>query len=98
MQRNVGTAERLVRIIIGVVLLALTVVGPRTWWGLVGLVPLGDRTLGLVTRLERVEDLNASSAIGIGPLRLFIAWPRTWLPSSWGRAAATGQEVSHDGS
>ena len=60
--------------------------------------PSGDRTLGLVTRLERVEDLNASSAIGIGPLRLFIAWLRTWLPSSWGRVAATGQEVLHDGS
>ena len=46
MQRNVGTAERLVRIIIGVVLLALTVVGPRTWWGLVGLVPLGTALWG----------------------------------------------------
>ena len=46
MQRNIGTAERLVRIIIGVVLLVLTVVGPRTWWGLVGLVPLGTALWG----------------------------------------------------
>ena len=46
MERNVGNAERLVRIIVGVVLLALTVVGPQTWWGLVGLVPLGTALWG----------------------------------------------------
>ena len=26
--------------VIGVVLLALVVVGPKTWWGLIGLVPI----------------------------------------------------------
>ena len=46
MRRNVGTAERAIRIVIGVVLLALMVVGPKTWWGLVGLVPLGTALWG----------------------------------------------------
>ena len=46
MERNVGTAERMARIVVGVVLLALTVVGPKTWWGLVGLVPLGTALWG----------------------------------------------------
>ena len=46
MKWNVGTAERVIRIVIGVVLLALTVTGPKTWWGLVGLVPLGTALWG----------------------------------------------------
>ena len=40
MKLNVGGAERVVRIVIGVILLSLTIVGPRSWWGLVGVVPL----------------------------------------------------------
>ena len=40
MKRNVGNAERVVRVVIGAVLLALVVVGPQTWWGLIGLVPI----------------------------------------------------------
>ena len=40
MKRNVGGAERVVRVVIGVVLLALVVVGPKMWWGLIGLVPI----------------------------------------------------------
>ncbi len=40
MKLNVGRAGQVVRIIVGMALLALTVVGPRTWWGLVGFVPL----------------------------------------------------------
>ena len=46
MTRNVGNAERLLRVIVGIVLLALIVVGPRTWWGLVGLVPLATGLWG----------------------------------------------------
>jgi hypothetical protein len=46
MTQNVGTKERVIRIVIGVVLLALTVVGPKTWWGLVGLVPVGTALWG----------------------------------------------------
>jgi hypothetical protein len=40
MKRNVGSAERVVRVVIGVGLLALVVVGPKTWWGLVGLITI----------------------------------------------------------
>jgi hypothetical protein len=34
---NEGTADRILRIVAGIVLLSLTVVGPKTSWGLVGL-------------------------------------------------------------
>ncbi len=37
---NEGTADRILRIVAGVVLLSLTVVGPKTSWGLLGLIPL----------------------------------------------------------
>ena len=37
---NVGGADRILRIAIGIVLLSLVFVGPRTPWGLVGIVPL----------------------------------------------------------
>lgn len=40
MERNVGDVERIVRVVVGVGILSLTVVGPRSLWGLVGLVPL----------------------------------------------------------
>jgi hypothetical protein len=38
--RNEGIVERVIRIAAGLVLLSLTVIGPRTPWGLLGLIPL----------------------------------------------------------
>lgn len=37
---NEGTLDRALRVVLGVALLSLTLVGPKTLWGLVGLVPL----------------------------------------------------------
>lgn len=37
---NEGTVDRAVRIVAGIGLLSLTVIGPKTTWGLIGLVPL----------------------------------------------------------
>ena len=38
---NVGTIDRIIRIVLGLVLIALIFVGPKTWWGLLGFIPLG---------------------------------------------------------
>ena len=38
--KNEGTADRVIRVVVGLALLSLVVVGPQTMWGLVGLVPL----------------------------------------------------------
>ena len=38
--RNEGTVDRVVRVVLGLGLLSLVFVGPHTWLGLVGLVPL----------------------------------------------------------
>ena len=40
MTSNIGTIDRYARIAVGVALLALVFVGPKTLWGLVGFVPL----------------------------------------------------------
>jgi hypothetical protein len=43
---NEGTADRAARIVVGLGLLSLTVVGPATLWGLLGLIPLATGLLG----------------------------------------------------
>ena len=40
MDANIGTIDRILRVIVGLALLSLVVVGPKTLWGLVGLIPL----------------------------------------------------------
>jgi hypothetical protein len=40
MKQNEGTIDRAIRVVLGVVLLSLTVIGPRTWLGFIGFVPL----------------------------------------------------------
>lgn len=40
MKRNVGNIERMVRIVAGLAILSLTVIGPQSLWGLLGIVPL----------------------------------------------------------
>ncbi len=37
---NVHPIERIIRIVLGLGLLSLVVVGPQTMWGLLGLIPL----------------------------------------------------------
>ena len=37
---NEGTVDRIIRVIIGVAVLSLTFAGPKTLWGLLGIVPL----------------------------------------------------------
>lgn len=37
---NVGSADRFIRILVGIALIALVFVGPQTPWGWIGIVPL----------------------------------------------------------
>ncbi|MDQ3263138.1 MAG: DUF2892 domain-containing protein [Myxococcota bacterium] len=43
---NEATWDRMLRIVLGVGLLALVFIGPKTWWGLLGLVPLLTGLIG----------------------------------------------------
>ena len=44
---NVGISDRLVRIVVGLLILSLTVIGPKSLWGLIGLVPLLTGIFGI---------------------------------------------------
>lgn len=46
MSVNMGSADRIIRALIGIVLLALVFVGPQTPWGWIGIVPLATALFG----------------------------------------------------
>ena len=46
MGKNVGSVDRILRIIVGVVLIARVFVGPQTPWGWIGIVPLFTGLIG----------------------------------------------------
>ena len=43
---NVGTVDRVLRVVAGLALLSLVFVGPQTPWGWIGLVPLATAAIG----------------------------------------------------
>jgi len=45
-KKNVGTIDRSLRIIIGIVLISLAFIGPQTAWGWVGVIPLATALIG----------------------------------------------------
>ena len=46
MKINEGTLDRAVRILLGLALIALVYVGPKTPWGWIGLLPLATGVFG----------------------------------------------------
>jgi Protein of unknown function (DUF2892) len=44
--RNEGTADRVIRVALGLGLLSMVFVGPQTPWGWIGIVPLATGLLG----------------------------------------------------
>jgi len=46
MSANIGTLDRLLRVVVGLALLSLVFVGPQTLWGLIGIVPLATALFG----------------------------------------------------
>ena len=46
MKVNVGTVDRGIRAIVGLILIALVLVGPQTPWGWLGLIPLATAFIG----------------------------------------------------
>lgn len=58
---NVGSTDRILRILLGIGLLALAFVGPKTPWGWLGLVPL---LTGLMSSCPLYSILGWSSRAG----------------------------------
>ena len=62
MNKNVGGIDKVVRIVVGLALISLVFVGPKTPWGWIGLLPLATALinfcplyplLGISTRKEK---------------------------------------------
>ena len=66
---NEGTLDRTIRIVLGLALLSLTLVGPRTLLGLVGAVPLLTGIVGFcpLYALVGIRTCPASRKEGLGP-------------------------------
>jgi hypothetical protein len=61
---NEGTLDRSIRVIVGLAILSLTVIGPHTLWGLVGAVPLLTGVFGFcpMYRLLGISTCPTSTA------------------------------------
>jgi hypothetical protein len=46
MTRNEGSLDRILRVVVGIVLISLVFIGPQTPWGWIGVVPLLTGLIG----------------------------------------------------
>ena len=60
MSRNEGTVDRVLRVVVGLVLLSLVFVGPKTAWGWIGIVPILTGLIGYCPAY-RLIGLNTCS-------------------------------------
>ena len=60
MNKNEGFIDRTLRILIGVLLLAMVFIGPQTFWGYVGLIPLITGLVGFCP-LYKIFGLSSCS-------------------------------------
>ena len=61
MTRNESTLDRTIRIVLGVVLIAMVFVGPQTAWGWIGIIPLVTGLTGTCL-LYRVLGISTNKA------------------------------------
>lgn len=47
MFKNIGSVDRILRVILGVGLISIVFIGPQTPWGWIGVVPLVTALLGI---------------------------------------------------
>ncbi len=47
MNKNIGSTDKILRIIVGIILLSLYFFGPQTAWGLLGLIPILTALVGV---------------------------------------------------
>lgn len=59
--RNEHTIDRAIRVVLGIALLSLVVIGPKTMWGLVGLIPLITGLVGSCP-LYRIFKINTAQS------------------------------------
>jgi len=63
MNQNEGTIDRVIRVALGLGLLSLTVIGPHTWFGLIGIVPFLTGVVGFARFMARSAFAPARPAL-----------------------------------
>jgi len=63
---NEGSVDRVIRVVLGLALLALVFVGPKTMLGLVGLVPLATGLLGFCPAYRLIGFSTRSKGVRLG--------------------------------
>jgi len=61
MKTNEGTIDRILRVLVGIVLISIVFVGPQTPWGWIGVVPLATGLVG-VCPLYSILGVNTCPA------------------------------------
>ena len=51
MKRNIGKADKTIRIVLGVVIIVVGIVF-KSWWGLIGILPIGTAIVGFCPPYE----------------------------------------------
>jgi len=46
MKKNIHPIERVIRVVLGLIILSLVFVGPKSLWGLVGILPILTGVIG----------------------------------------------------
>lgn len=59
--RNEGSADRNIRVLLGIALLSLTIVGPKSLFGLIGIIPLLTGLVGFCP-IYRVFGFNTAKS------------------------------------
>jgi hypothetical protein len=49
MKKNIGSVERIIRVIAGIAILSLAFVGPQSPWAYLGIIPLATGLIGWCT-------------------------------------------------
>jgi len=44
--QNVGSVDRALRVVVGLILISLVFVGPQTLWGWIGVIPIATAAIG----------------------------------------------------
>ncbi len=63
MKVNEGAADRIIRIIVGLALIAIVFVGPQTPWGWLGLIPLITGLVGICP-MYAILGINTCKSCG----------------------------------
>ena len=63
LSRNEGTVDRVIRVVLGVALLSIVFVGPKTLLGLIGIVPLLTGLVGMCP-IYRLLGMNTCGKEG----------------------------------